>query len=512
MIVQAPTTPSLFPTNATSIKAFNAIGPNSPYEIEFSSIEQQAPLLFLDPSDTESCPGCCGAFSPFSSGGLSPEISSLVANRTVVLKTTDLLLCEPSSINFNVGYEKMHICLGRAGALAVIFVDESVEPGWTSNIVGSFVSRSDQRAARNSLVPFVAVGSETGRKLVEAIQAVQNSSTSTTPASHDHVHVVFTYDENAFLHAYHTFYELPFKFISFFTFFLILHRCHSLGLRRDTSTGLPLLSSTKTLVVLMAVPVAVAIMIMISLNGMSYLDEGSRGSVFFLAGTILPCLNLASSVLVARFWSSRRAPTAKGASGDGSGDGSSAAAAAAADPAKSQPVLTLLIVFSGVASDLVLSSYDLVIHQTSNTKLFVKLVSVVLAVGYIITTLYFFYSGIQVLRSHDSSDKPFKTMASYLLAVGGFTLVVITSFVMVGADVHLASVDAFFVSSYLYCKKEGGREVAEGERWRERGVLRDGWISTTTTTCLFFRCLVLSLPFHGSSVLTLNTFLFLIQL
>jgi len=209
MLVQvAPGTPhshSLFAAPITSVRAFSSIGPASPYEIEFSSLALSAPLLYLNPVDNDTCPGCCSAFSPFSPLPLSPWMSSLVANRTIVLSRGILESCSPV-VNVVSGFEHLHVALGNAGARAVIITADSVVPGSASNIVGSFISPSDKRAAKASLVPFVAVGSETGERLIKAVQNF------TSP-----VHVTFQFDENRYILAYETYCELPFKLVSFLT-------------------------------------------------------------------------------------------------------------------------------------------------------------------------------------------------------------------------------------------------------------------------------------------------------
>jgi len=267
---------------------------------------------------------------------------------------------------------------------------------------------------------------------------VQNSSASSSSSS-SHVHVVFKYDANPFLEVYLRYVELPFKVISFFTFALIILRCHNLGIRRSSSSGLPLLTSTRNLVVLMALPVAVSILTMVSLNGLTHLGEGSTLWVTFSAGLMWPCLNVSSSVVVARFWSSRRAHLAANQSGTPGGRFSE-------DPAKTQPITTLLIVFIGLSADIFLST--LIVFSSESyliNRLVLRTFAGLLAIGGILTTAYFFRSGIQVLRSLSSSNKPLKTMAVYMLMVAGFTLMIIVSFVMVGSGVYLASVEGHFL-------------------------------------------------------------------
>jgi len=271
-----------------------------------------------------------------------------------------------------------------------------------SNVVGSFTKLSDKRRAQDSQVPFVAVGFHTGEKL---IKAVQNSS----PSSNNSVHVKFKYDENPYLHAYKTYFEVPFKFISILTVAIIFHRCYCLGLRRSSSTGLPILSSTKNLVVLMVFPVAVAIMTMVSFNGMIFLDEGSKGWIFYAAGTMLPASNLSSSILVGRFWRSRTSGVAD-------------------DPAKTRPVTTLLIIAAGLILDLCFSTFT--IFSDQNVRPLISRLSFFVVLGYVLTMGYFFHAGFQVFRSLSFSGRRHNGMAFYLLVVAVFTLIIFTSFVV----------------------------------------------------------------------------------
>ena len=129
MLVHTTSGAPLFPSPITSIHAFSSIGCNKFYEIEFSSFDQEAPLVLIVPKDTQSCPDCCNTFSPSSSLPLSSAVVSLVANKTVLMKSQDLEACSPS-INFITGYETVHIALVAAGAKAVIMVDHPVVPGW----------------------------------------------------------------------------------------------------------------------------------------------------------------------------------------------------------------------------------------------------------------------------------------------------------------------------------------------------------------------------------------------
>ena len=245
---------------------------------------------------------------------------------------------------------------------------------------------------------------------------MQNSPSSTSSSNNNgDVHVTFTFDDNAYFQAY-KYFNIPFKFVSILTVALILHRCYNLGLRRSSSTGLPLFTSTRNLVVIMALPVAVAIMTMISVNGIWVLEPGSQGWVMFSAGIMLPCLNLSSSILIGRFWHSRK---------------HGATSVVADDLAKTQPVRTLLTVFVGLAADVFFTAYA--IFSDSGVRP-ISIVSILLALGYIFTTAYFFYSGIQVLRSLSSSNKPLKAMAIYLIMVAGFTLMIIASFGMVSKE------------------------------------------------------------------------------
>ena len=221
-------------------------------------------------------------------------------------------------------------------------------------------------------------------------------------------------------------------FSSILTVAFILHRCYSLGLRRSSSTGLPLLSSTKNLVVLMALPVAVAITTMVAFNGIGFLGPGSYGWVFYAASTILPFSNLSSSLLVGRFWRSREL---------------GAAGVPDRDPAKTQPVRTLLIVFVGLSADVLFTSFS--ISSDQNNRPLMQTISIVLMLGYILTAGYFFFSGIKVLRSLSAANKPPKVMAIYLIMVAGFTLMIILSFLLIGSNMYLTSVEAFFTSSVL---------------------------------------------------------------
>ena len=119
-----------FSTPITSIKAFTTIGLNSHYDEEFSSISHDAPLVFVSPADDSTCPDCCKSFAPLPpSHPLSPVASSLLAGRTVVLRTTDLQACFPT-VNAITGYDRVHMVLSEAGVAAVILVYISVDPGW----------------------------------------------------------------------------------------------------------------------------------------------------------------------------------------------------------------------------------------------------------------------------------------------------------------------------------------------------------------------------------------------
>jgi len=127
-----PETEEFFSTPITSIKAFTTIGLNSHYDEEFSSISHDAPLVFVAPADDSACPGCCKSFAcPTDSPShpLSPVASSLLAGRTVVLRTTDLQACFPT-VNAITGYDRVHMVLSEAGVAAVILVYISVDPGW----------------------------------------------------------------------------------------------------------------------------------------------------------------------------------------------------------------------------------------------------------------------------------------------------------------------------------------------------------------------------------------------
>ena len=448
-----------FPVSISSVKAFSDIGPDSLYKSEFSSLDHDAPLVYLDPTDKESCPRCCDAFSPHSSLPLSPIVASLVANKTVMFRRDYVESCSPL-VNVVSGFDKMHVVLENAGARAVVFVCTSIVPGVVSNLGGSFCSLHEQHEARASLVPMVAVGSEVGERLIKAVRA-PNTSSSLSPPS---LHVVFKYDTNQYIHDYHSYYEIPFKFVSFFTFAAMACRCRNLGIHfyhPPWLLGLPCpLLTTKNLIVLMALPVAFAIMTMVSLNGMTSLDEGSRGCVYYTVALMFPFLNVSSSIIVARFWSSRRAHLTANESGAFSGE-------LAKDPAKTHPVTTLLIVFGGVAGDILLSTF-LIFSESSHSRRLIagQIFGSLMAISYILTTAYFFYSGIIVLRSLSSSNKPLKAMASYMLMVAGFTALIIASFVIVGTGVNYASVEGFFLNTVIFCKEE---EEEGGGMRRERG-------------------------------------------
>ena len=401
MLIESETAP------IRCVKAFSSIGPDSPYNKEFIGSEHSAPLVFIDASDTVTCPDCCHTFSTSSSASpstlrLPPSVVSLVANRTVLLKYSDLEKCAPS-FNVNTGLEPLHVLLEHAGARAVIVINVSSVPGLTSNCVGSFSSISDQQEARASLVPFVAVGNQGGERLVESLSR-----------SDADVYVRFTYDVNPYLQAYKTYFEVPFKAVSFLTVAFILLRCYNLGLRRSPSTGLPLLTSTKNYVVLAALPVAAAIVATVSLNGLAFLDEGSKLATFLAFGLMLPFSNLASSVLIARFWNSRQEENA------------------AEDPAKAQPVKTLLIVAAGLTGDIVFSSS--VIFSARYQRFFFSTIVLLLALGYTLTTVYFFFSGLRILRSLSSDNKSVRSLTVYLLLVAVFTLMIMASYMMVSKD------------------------------------------------------------------------------
>jgi len=439
MLVQEPpgTPVSLFPHPITVVKSFTLIGPDSPYSTAFSSLDHEAPLVFVSPSDDEQCPGCCKSFSAFSRNHnhpLSPAAASLVANKTVVFRIKDLAFCTPD-IRATSGVEVLYLALVAGGAKAIIMVDYSKEPGELANLAGTFSYSGDRLAARGSSVPFGTVGSEAGERLIKAMKlySSQKNHSSSAPASSSssNVHITFLYDENAFLHFYKTYIDVPFKFVSFLTVALILHRCYCLGLRRSSSSGLPLLTS-RNLVVIMAIPVAVAIITMVSFNGLACFDEESKGSIFFIAGTMLPFSNLSSSFLVARFWVSRNTGTTS---------------VVADDPARTQPVMTLLVIVVGIICDITAAAVSIFLGRQ-------KLASVgfFIALGYLLSSFYFFNSGIQHLRSLSTSSKPLKAMAFYLILVGAFTFMIILSTVSVGAGMFKESVGAYFATSLFFCK------------------------------------------------------------
>ena len=459
----------LFPSSIPSVKAFSAIGPNYPYELAFSTLDHPnhsaaplhgaAPLLYLDPSDSSTCPRCCSSFSPSTTLPLSPPVVSLVANRTVVISAEAAQSCSPV-VNQISGFETMHVALGSAGARAVIIVETGVIPGVSSNVVGSFSSPSDRRLAKSSLVPFVAIGSETGEELIAELKYREKTAAAEQKGA-DPIHAVFKYDPNAFIAFYQTFIEVPFKFLSFLTFALIVLRCHSLGLHFHPSSKLlglplpplPLLTSTRNLVVLMVIPVAAAIMCSVSLNGLAQLGEESKGWVTYSAGIMFPSLNLSSSVIVARFWSSRQASLTE----EPPGHASESYHGFASDPAKTQPVRTLLIVFIGLFLDVAaFFTFFVFSDYFQSGRLVFSILALLLALGNISATAYFFHSGIKVLRSLaarslSSSNKPLKAMAIYLILVAGFTLMIIASFVLAGSRAYLASVEGNFLYLMLFC-------------------------------------------------------------
>jgi len=119
---------SLFPSSIPSVKAYSALGPDHPYELEFSSLSHSAPLLYLNPADPVTCPRCCESFSPSTSLSLSPQAAALVANKTVVLVREDIESCRPA-VNLFSGFETMHLSLGRGGVRAVVFVSREATPG-----------------------------------------------------------------------------------------------------------------------------------------------------------------------------------------------------------------------------------------------------------------------------------------------------------------------------------------------------------------------------------------------
>ena len=414
----------------TCVKAFTSIGQELHYVHEFSSFKESAPVTIIDPSDNAACPHCCSFLSASSSGSslpLSPTITSLVSNRTVLLTYDSLLNCKRPRVNALLGLESMHAQLDRSGAKAVIMITQAKEPFFSSNVVGTFTSTKDKREAGASLVPFVAVGSESGDRLIEQVQRNPNG-----------VHVEFTYDVNPYLKYYNNYFEFPLKLASLLTFALMVHRCLNLGVRRSSSSGLPILTSTKNLIIFMALPTAASITIMVSFNGIAYLDEGSQGWALLSAGQMFPFLNLSSSVLVSRFWSSQKAhliPNGGTVIPNGGIDGGIAGIAGiASDPAKSQPQKTFLIVLTGLGLDVVNTSLQL--FSEGNLASVRQVTFLPLAAGYILTSANFVRSGLQVLRSQSADSKPLKTMAFYLLMVMVFTLIIVASYVMVSKELQ----------------------------------------------------------------------------
>ena len=450
------------------VKAFTAIGQNSPYGIPVSTLAESAPLLFLDPSSESSCPQCCESLQSSSSSDsfvpLSPAASSLVANRTVVFLSTDLASCKPR-IAPVMGLETTFLSLTRAGAKAVIFVCGEKTPGLAANFVGT-ISEADVKAARNSMVPFAAIGAEDGRRLIDRL--VEDSEDSDGHSEGHDIHATFFYDENKYLVAYQSYVELPFKVVCFLFFAFMVCRLHYLGLRFYSSTGylsyLPRVDSTKNLVVCMAVPTVASIVVAVSTNGLLFLDERSKGWVFLSVCSTFPCLNVASSFLVANFWRARQAPHAPHARVYSEGCPS---AQAPNDPAKTEPIKTLCIVAFAVCGELVtFASYHFSIVVPKEV---ITTIAIPLTAGYLLTTAYFFRSGVQIFRSLSASErlsasscesnagfkalykkKALNALYRYMLSMGVFSLMIIAAAFSVGFGAWESSVDAFFLSAALY--------------------------------------------------------------
>ena len=328
-----------------------------------------------------------------------------------------------------MGGETVFMTFVRAGAKALIMADIPKVPGVMANVVGSGGDHlRDRRSAEASLVPFIAVGVETGDLLIQQLVNNQNQQQNSSPSS---FHVTFKYDDNPYHGIYRRFFELPIIFASFLTFALIVYQFINLGLRLNPSTGLPVLSSTKNLVLLMALPTMASIVIMVSHNGVLMLGEGSRPWVVVTAGFMFPCLNLASSCLVARFWMAR--------------SDDSVASVDYEDPAETRPVSTAFVVFVGLTAD--------IFHMSASLSTSVDLVKLLpfvflpLAVGYVFVTAYFFRAGVRILKSLSSDDKPHKTMAFYMIMEGTFSLMIISSFALIGSKAFITSVEAFFLNA-----------------------------------------------------------------
>jgi len=207
---------------------------------------------------------------------------------------------------------------------------------------------------------------------------------------------------------------------------------------------------------------------MITYNGVAVLDEGSKGWVFFTVGRMMPFLNISSTVLISRFWSVRQVspqvppqvspqvsprvspqvspkvspqespqestlPTSAREKTSSATASTSDPVASTSDPAKSQPTRTLLIVFAGLAADV---TYIVVVLNSHMSPMAVVLpvAFLLVAIGNFLILAFFFYAGIQVLRSLSSSHKSLKIMASYLLIMAAFTLMIISSFFMVSKE------------------------------------------------------------------------------
>ena len=482
MVFEVDGVPSSSPF--TCAKAFTRMGPDVHYELEFSSRSLNASVVFIDPSSTDTttntgCQECCAVFST-SSGSLphlSPETSALISGRSVLMRFIDVIQCPGAT---NMGLESVFVQLERAGAKALIMVTQHQEPGMLSSIVGPGDFTPDHVSARSSSVPYVAIGSAAGKRLIEEARA---SSLASSP-SHD-VHVAFVYDQNRFHFVYTSYYKAPFKIISILVVVCILLRCFNLSLRLCPITKLPLLNSTKNLVVMMALLTAVSIMLMITFNGVAAFEEGSKGWVIFTVGRMMPFVNISSTVLVSRIWSVRQGspqgspqvspqvssqlPSQESPSSAGERTSSAVCHASAArnvpaignavaalgsatgneigsvssqsstlstsfssDPAKSQPTRTLLIVFAGLAAD---ATYMFVVIYSQASPITVARTAFLLvAIGNFLILAFFFYSGIQVLRSLSSSNKSLKSMASYLLIMAAFTLMIVSSFFMVSKE------------------------------------------------------------------------------
>ena len=442
--------PSLISSSISSfsmeaVKAFTAVGPDVFYLREFSSLELDSPLIFLDLSDDKACPDCCKVMA---TGQPCATLTSLASSRTVVVSTKSLNQCPDGKSHF--GLESFFMGLVRAGASAVILVSPQNTPGLLSNIVGCGPSE-DRLAARASVVPFVAVGAEGGEMLIQAIQHPPPPPPPTSPPTSPpptptppppNFHVTFKYDSNSYLDMYQNF-KFPLLFASLSAFALIAHRFLNLGLRLNPSTHLPVLTTTRNYIALMALPTLLSIVTMVSTNSTMVFGEGSKLWVLYSACQMCPFLNLSSSVLVARFWSAH-------AGSLGSTNGSSSTAATSRDPATSHPVATFLIVFVGLFAD-VFAAFYTVFSPERDPEEILPFLYLPMFAGYVLTTFYFFCSGVKLLRSLSSLSRPLRTMSLYLLLTATFMFMTSLALFTIGSGNYYAlSAEEFFLNVVLF--------------------------------------------------------------